>query len=111
MYLHAIGRGLLVTVFTNGTLVTDRVADLFDRHRPLLVEISLYGMTRRDLRARSPACPDRSTAASPASAAWWTRGVPLALKTMALALNRDEVEDMRRFAAGLGRRLPLRRPA
>ena len=46
LYLHALGRGLLVTVFTNGTLVTERVADLFDRHRPLLVEVSLYGMTR-----------------------------------------------------------------
>ena len=41
LYLHALHRGLLVTVFTNGTLVTDRIADLFDRHRPLLVEISL----------------------------------------------------------------------
>ncbi len=28
VYLHAIKRGLLVTVFSNGTLVTDRIADL-----------------------------------------------------------------------------------
>ena len=34
LYLHAVSSGLLVTVFTNGTLVTDRIADLFDRHRP-----------------------------------------------------------------------------
>src|SRR5206468_1639047 len=43
LYLHALSRGLLVTVFTNGTLITDAVADLFAEHRPELVEISLYG--------------------------------------------------------------------
>ena len=28
VYLHALSRGLLVTIFTNGTLITDRIADL-----------------------------------------------------------------------------------
>ena len=35
LYLYAIRKGLLVTVFTNGTLVTERIADLFDEYRPL----------------------------------------------------------------------------
>ena len=46
LYLYAIRSGLVVTIFTNGTLVTESVADLLDRHRPHAVEISLYGMTR-----------------------------------------------------------------
>ena len=29
LYLYALAKGLLVTVFTNGTLVTERIADLF----------------------------------------------------------------------------------
>jgi radical SAM protein with 4Fe4S-binding SPASM domain len=101
LYLHAVGRGLLVTIFTNGTLVTDHVADLFDRHRPLLVEISLYGMTRATYERVTgvPGSYDRCLAGIERLRA---RGVPLALKTMALALNRDEVDDMRRFAEALG---------
>ena len=35
IYLHALARGLRVTVFTNGTMVTDEIADLFDRNRPV----------------------------------------------------------------------------
>ena len=39
VYLHAVRRGLRVTVFTNGTLVTDKVADLFEAYRPACIEI------------------------------------------------------------------------
>src|SRR5512143_2978103 len=46
LYLHARSKGLLVTIFTNGTLVTDAVADLLAEHPPEKVEISLYGMTK-----------------------------------------------------------------
>jgi radical SAM protein with 4Fe4S-binding SPASM domain len=101
IYLHAIGRGLLITVFTNGTLVTDRVAELFDRHRPLLVEISIYGMTAATYE-RVTGVPGSYERCLAGIRRLHARGVPLALKTMALALNRDEVEDMRRFAEGLG---------
>lgn len=101
LYLHALGRGLLVTVFTNGTLVTERMADLFDRHRPLLVEISLYGMTEATYE-RVTGVPGSYERCLAGIRRLHARGVPLALKTMALSLNRGEVEDMRRFADELG---------
>ena len=46
LYRYAHSKGLLITIFTNGTMVTDRIADLFVEHRPDWIEISLYGMTR-----------------------------------------------------------------
>ena len=46
IYDHARGLGLLVTLFTNGTLVTPELADHLDRHRPFSVEVTLYGATR-----------------------------------------------------------------
>ena len=46
LYLYARSKGLLVTIFTNGTLVTDRIADFLAEHPPDKIEISLYGMTR-----------------------------------------------------------------
>ncbi|MBW1897011.1 MAG: radical SAM protein, partial [Deltaproteobacteria bacterium] len=45
IYSHARTNGLLVTVFTNGTLITDRVLELFRDLPPRIVEISLYGAT------------------------------------------------------------------
>lgn len=101
LYLHALRRGLLVTVFTNGTLVTDRIADLFDRHRPLLVEVSLYGMTRETYE-RVTSVPGSFDRCLQGIRRLVDRGVPLKLKTMAMALNAHEVGAMREFAASLG---------
>jgi radical SAM protein with 4Fe4S-binding SPASM domain len=101
VYLHALRRGLRVTVFTNGTLVTDRVADLFDEYRPAGVEITLYGITRQTYErvTRVPGSYDRCLAGIRRLVA---RGIPLKLKAMALTWNVDEVPRMRAFAHELG---------
>ncbi len=101
LYLYAVRRGLLVTVFTNGTLVTDQIADLFDEYRPAAVEITLYGMSRETYEKVTgvPGSYDKCIAGVKRLAA---RGVPLKLKTMALAWNQHEVPAMQEFARGLG---------
>jgi MoaA/NifB/PqqE/SkfB family radical SAM enzyme len=43
IYRHAIEKGFLVSVFTNGTMVTDATAALFRELPPLRVEVSIYG--------------------------------------------------------------------
>ena len=45
LYSHAKTNGMLVTVFTNGTLITERILELFQELPPYEVEISLYGAT------------------------------------------------------------------
>lgn len=45
IYSRAKTNGLLVTVFTNGTLLTDEHADLFRDLPPQSIEISVYGAT------------------------------------------------------------------
>jgi radical SAM protein with 4Fe4S-binding SPASM domain len=45
IFRHAKGNGLIPTVFTNGTLITESVAELFRELPPYSVEISLYGAT------------------------------------------------------------------
>src|SRR5262245_34341577 len=90
LYLYALGRGLLVTVFTNGTLVTEHIADLFDRHRPLLVEISLYGMTPQTYE-RITRVPGSYQRCLEGIRRLVKRGVPLKLKTMLMSWNRHEL--------------------
>jgi radical SAM protein with 4Fe4S-binding SPASM domain len=101
LYLYARSRGLLVTVFTNGTLVTDLIADLFAEHTPEGIEITLYGMTRETYErvTRVPGSYEKCLAGIRRLV---DRGLPVTLKTMALVWNQDEVEAMEAYARGLG---------
>jgi radical SAM protein with 4Fe4S-binding SPASM domain len=103
LYLYALRRGLIVTVFTNGTLVTDRIADLFAEHPPEKVEISLYGM-KRETYERVTQVPGSYDKCLAGIRRLVERKVPLALKTMALAWNYHEIQAMEEYAAGLGLR-------
>jgi radical SAM protein with 4Fe4S-binding SPASM domain len=101
VYLYALRRGLLVTIFTNGTLVTEKIADLLDEYRPEQVEITLYGMTRETYEkvTRVPGSYDKCIEGVRRLVA---RRVPLLLKTMVLTWNREELGAMEAYAKGLG---------
>jgi radical SAM protein with 4Fe4S-binding SPASM domain len=101
IYRHGIASGLRVTVFTNGTMVTEEIADLFDRHRPLAIEITLYGMTAEtyDRVTRVPGSFARCLEGIDRLLA---RGLRLKLKTMALTWNVHEIPAMREFARQKG---------
>jgi radical SAM protein with 4Fe4S-binding SPASM domain len=103
LYLYAVRKGLLVTVFTNGTLISERIAELFDEYRPAGVEITLYGMSRETYEKVTgvPGSYDKCLAGIERLVA---RGIPLKLKTMALSWNRHEVAAMQAYATGLGLR-------
>jgi len=105
VYLHALRRGLLVTVFTNGILLTDEVADLLASYRPFGVEITVYGATSAtcELITRVPSSHESCLAGIERLV---SRGIPLRLKTMALAGNHREVGAMRDLARRFG--LPFR---
>jgi radical SAM protein with 4Fe4S-binding SPASM domain len=101
IYLHMKRRGLLVTLFTNGTAITPRIADLLAEWPPLVVEVSIYGS--------SPAAYERVTAV-PGSFRQCIRGLELLLdrkvrarlKTVPTALNAADMDGMRALAAGYG---------
>lgn len=43
IYRYARRKGFLVTVFSNATMVTERIVDLFREEPPFSVEVSIYG--------------------------------------------------------------------
>ena len=45
IYRHAKRQGFLLTLFSNGTLVDERVADLLAEYPPLGIEFTLYGLS------------------------------------------------------------------
>lgn len=101
IYLHAKRRGLLITLFSNATLIDERVVDILAEYPPFFMEVSVYGMTEETY--------EKVTRVKGSYGAFRKgldlireRGLPLKLKTMALTLNAHEMEDMEGWARGLG---------
>ncbi|MGB7514570.1 MAG: radical SAM protein [Candidatus Acidiferrum sp.] len=97
IYTEAKKRGFLITLFTNGTMITPRVADHLAAYRPFNIEITLYGATRETYEALTqiPGSFDRCMRGI---ALLLERELPLKLKTVPTSLNLHEVYEMKRFA-------------
>lgn len=101
IYLHMKRQGLLVTVFTNGTLLAPAVADLFAEWPPLAVEISIYGSTA-GVHEAVTRVPGSFRSCLGGIERLLDRGVRLRLKTVPTRLNVHQMPDMRAVAAGYG---------
>jgi len=85
VYLHAKRKGLVVTVFTNGTLVTNEVLSLFQDYPPYLVEITLYGATPATYEAITGV--PGSYARTIQVLSGFFKGIRVKLKTVLMTLN------------------------
>lgn len=101
IYSHSKSNGLLVTVFTNGTLIGDRVLDLFTDLPPQAVEITLYGASERTyekitgIKGSYGKCLDGIRRLT-------ERKVKVSLKTILMETNKHELPDMNKMAMDFG---------
>ena len=86
-----------MTLFTNGTQITEAIADTLVEWPPFAIEITLYGRTRETYE-RLTGVPGSFDRCMRGIRLLKERGLPLALKTVAVTLNRHEISDMQRFA-------------
>lgn len=101
IYRRAKRGGMLVTVFTNGTLLTPRMADLLAEWPPRSVEISVYGHSAETYEQVTQV-PGSYARCRQGIELLQARGVKLRLKTIVLTVNRHELPGMRAFADQLG---------
>ncbi len=101
IYLAARRAGLKVLLFTNGCLITPRIADLFARIPPLVpIEITVYGMSRQSYEA---------VTRRPGSFEQFRRGidlllerqVPFVVKSVVLPQNKHEMSEFEAWARSL----------
>lgn len=97
IYAYAKQKGLFITLFTNGTLITPKIADFLADWRPFAIEITLYGRTK-DTYERLTGVPGSYERCMNGIRLLMERGLPLALKTVGVTINRHEILDMQRFA-------------
>jgi radical SAM protein with 4Fe4S-binding SPASM domain len=97
IYTHAKRQGLIITLFTNGTLITPRIADYLAEWRPFNIEITLYGYTKETYE-RLTGIPGSHARCLNGIRLLKERGLPLKLKSVAVTINKHELPDMQRFA-------------
>jgi len=99
IYLFARKQGLKVLLFTNGTLITPRLADLFARISPgEKIEVSVYGMSERSYEAVTRS-PGTFQAAMMGMKLLSDRKVPFVVKAAVLPPNKDELDKFEAWAS------------
>lgn len=102
IYAYAKQKGFLLTVFTNGTLVTECIVECWTQYPPTMIEISLHGLGKNSFEhiTQGPGSYERCLAGIRLIL---ERNLPLTLKTTGMTVNRDEVLRIKECVAGLGR--------
>ncbi len=97
IYTYAKQKGFLITLFTNGILINEKIADYLVEFPPFAIEITLYGRTKQTYEALTqlPGSFDRCMRGI---RLLQERGLPLKLKTVGTKVNCHEVIGMREFA-------------
>jgi radical SAM protein with 4Fe4S-binding SPASM domain len=101
IYRHARLAGLAVTVFTNGTPVTERIVALFQDLPPRIVEITLYGATAETYE-RITGVPGSYRRCLAGVARLHAAGIRLGLKTVLMTTNSHELDAIERLALSFG---------
>lgn len=97
IYAHAKKNGFIITLFTNGTLVTPEIADFLKDWPPHSVEVTLYGATRETYEKITRVSGSYGQCMNGIELLL-KRSLPLSLKTMAMTLNESELCRIRAFA-------------
>src|SRR5213593_3752709 len=101
VYAYAKQKGFLITLFTNGTLFTEAIADYLKEHPPFKIEISCHAATEETF--------DRITQVRGSFQRFMKgirllveRRLPIKIKTKAMTLNKQELGQIKAFVEGLG---------
>jgi MoaA/NifB/PqqE/SkfB family radical SAM enzyme len=97
IYRYAHGIGLVLSVYTNATMITQKHLDLFAECPPRIIEITQYGYTRATYDAVTDA-GESFDRFHRGLRRLRDAGVKISLKTMAMRATKDEVHEIRRFA-------------
>jgi radical SAM protein with 4Fe4S-binding SPASM domain len=97
IYTYAKRKGFLITLFTNGILITEKIADYLAEWRPFAIEITLYGRTKETYE-KLTGIPGSYERCLRGINLLKERGLPLKLKSVAVTINAHEIGSMKQFA-------------
>ncbi len=101
IYMQAKRKGLLITLFTNGTLLTPKIVEQLALYPPFSIEITLYGRSKETYE-RVTGVPGSFQHCMTGITLLLERKLPLKLKTVVMRTNQHELSDIKDFAKSLG---------
>ena len=101
IYGYAKKQGLIITIFTNGTLVTNELIGLFRDLPPYAVEITLYGSTAKTYE-RITGVPGSFGKCLEGIQKLHDNRISVKLKTILMTLNNHEFFDIEQMAKDYG---------
>jgi len=96
IYLYLKKKGLLVSVFTNGALITRKHIEFFKKYPPRDIEITVYGVTQETYE-KITRVPGSFNAFMNGLNLLLEHGIKVRFKAMALRSNVNELSDISRF--------------
>jgi len=101
IFIHARKRGMLVNLFSNATMLTPKLVELFSAWSLHSLEVSLYGATEETYEqvTGQPGSFKRCVHGIKLALA---KGIKISLKTVLLTINQHELEEMKSFTEGIG---------
>jgi MoaA/NifB/PqqE/SkfB family radical SAM enzyme len=96
IYACAKKEGFIITLFTNGTLITPEVAACLREYRPFSVEVSLYGITRDTYESVTGVAGSFDRCMGGINLLL-EHGLPLKIKTTVVTLNYHELWQIKRY--------------
>jgi radical SAM protein with 4Fe4S-binding SPASM domain len=96
IYIYLKKKGLLISVFTNATLINRSHIDLFKKWPPRNIDVTVYGVTEKTYEkvTRTPGSFNRFMRGLNLLL---NAGIPVSLKAMAIQSNKGEFEEIARF--------------
>lgn len=101
LYIFARKSGLKVLIFTNATLITPHLAELFSHIPPLeKIEVTVYGMRKSSYEAVTRA-PGSFEAFRQGVGLLLEKKIPFVVKAALLPQNKDEMDEFEKWAAAI----------
>ena len=101
IYEHAMKKGFLLNLFTNGTMLNEKIVDRLAKLPPSNIEITLYGYSEETYE-KVTGIPGSREKCYRGVDLLLERNLPLKLKTVVMKTNQHEFMDMFEFAESRG---------
>lgn len=101
IYHYARSKGIIVSVFTNGSMITEEIAREFEEIKPFIVEVSLYGMSPESYEIITGKAENFYKVINGIDLLK-KKHVPLKLKSMIFKQNVHELDAIKQFASEKG---------
>ncbi len=101
IYTEARRRGFLVSLYSNGTTISESLADFLANDPPFTIDLSLHGATPETFE-RVTQVPGSFRPFRDGLGRLLERDLPVRIKTKAMGMNRHELAKIKALVEGLG---------